>query len=352
MSKPDNQTPLTALWALELARARPGCPRTLLQVVLGPGRSSATPLIDGADYVGFTGSTATGRTVAEQAGRRLIGCSLELGGKNAMLVLDDADVDEGRRGRRSGRCFSNGRPAVRLDRADVRRTTASTTSSLAEFVERVDAMRLGAGLDYGADMGSLTSARQLETVTAHVEDAGAKGATVLAGGRPRPDLGPYFYEPTVLERRHRRRWTLLPRRDVRPGRPVYRVRATTTRRSSRANDIRYGLNASVWTRDADARPARSPRGCGPAPSTSTRATPRRGAAIDAPMGGMRRLGLGRRHGAEGILKYTEVQTIAVQRLLPIAPLPGHVRADLGQDHDRRALGDAPPRAEIGDLITG
>ena len=165
-------------------------------MVTGPGSEIGTPLIDHADYVCFTGSTATGRIVARQAGERLIGCSLELGGKNPMLVLADADLERTVRGAIRA-CFSTaGQLCISIERMLVHESIFDEFTR--QFADRVSAMRLSPSFDFTADMGSLVSAKQLETVTEHVDDAVGKGATVLAGGKARPDIGPYFYEPTVL----------------------------------------------------------------------------------------------------------------------------------------------------------
>jgi succinate-semialdehyde dehydrogenase/glutarate-semialdehyde dehydrogenase len=168
-------------------------------------------------------------------------------------------------------------------------------------------------------MGSLLSPAQLATVTRHVEDARAKGATVLAGGRPRPDLGPLFYEPTVLE-------GVTPAMACRdeetfgPVVAVYRV-ASDDEAVTLANDTPYGLNASVWTRDV-----RRGRSIGARIQAGTVNVNEGYAAsfgsIDAPMGGMRKSGLGRRQGPDGIHRYTDQQAIATQRVLPIAPAFG------------------------------
>jgi succinate-semialdehyde dehydrogenase/glutarate-semialdehyde dehydrogenase len=187
------------------------------------------------------------------------------------------------------------------------------------FVDRVGRMRLSAGLAYGPDMGSLVSSAQLDTVTRHVEDARAKGATVLIGGRARPDLGPLFYEPTVLC-------------DVRPGMacfadetfgPVVSVYRFTDEADAvaRANEGAYGLQAAVFTRDArrGRAIARQIR-CGTVTVNESYAAGF--GSIDAPMGGMRDSGLGRRQGPDGILRFTEPQTVATQRLLPLRPVLG------------------------------
>jgi succinate-semialdehyde dehydrogenase/glutarate-semialdehyde dehydrogenase len=312
--KPDSQTPFTALAAVDLL-VEAGVPRELFQVVTGPGPDIGPPLIEHVDFLMFTGSTATGRVVAEQCGRRLIGFSAELGGKNPMLVLAGADMRRTVDGAMWA-CFSNtGQLCISIERLYVE--DAVYDRFVPAFVERVRRMRLAPGIGWHADMGSLVSEQQLETVRAHVDDAVAKGARVLTGGKARPDLGPLFFEPTILDG-VRDDMTLAREETFGPVVAVQRV-ADAEEAVRRANDSAYGLNASVWS---------SP-GRGAEVATRLRAgtvNVNDGYAAtwgshDAPMGGMGDSGLGRRHGREGLLKYTEAQTVAVQRLLPIGPWP-------------------------------
>lgn len=316
VSRPDNQTALTTLWAHELAE-QAGLPKDVWQVVLGRGKNIGNELIERADFVDYTGSTATGRSIAERAASRLVGCSLELGGKNAMLVLDDANIGKAATGAVRA-CFSSaGQLCESMERIYVHDEVYE--DFLDQFLARVAAIRLGAGLAYDSDMGSLTFARQLASVSEHVEDAKQKGAYVLAGGRARPDLGPYFYEPTVLA-------GVTPEMKVfaeetfGPVVSIYRV-MSDDEAIAQANDTSYGLNASVWTKDA-ARGRRVAERLRVGAVNVNEGYAAAWGSVDAPSGGFGDSGLGRRHGAEGILKYTDVQTIAAQRLLPIAPLPG------------------------------
>ncbi len=193
--KPDHQTSLTALWAVDLL-VEAGLPPDLLPVVTGEGPVLGPTLIEQADFVMFTGGTTTGRTIARQAAERLVGVSLELGGKNPMLVLADADLEGAVAGAVRGSFAGAGQVCVSMERIYVH------SSLYDEFARRFAAaarkLRLGASLDYLPEMGSLASERQLRTVTEHVEDAVARGATLLCGGRPRPDIGPLFFEPTIL----------------------------------------------------------------------------------------------------------------------------------------------------------
>src|SRR3954447_4880779 len=181
--KPDGQTPFTALWGFALLEEA-GLPKDLVQILTGSGSELGPHIIDGTDYVMFTGSTATGRTVAEQAGRRLIGASMELGGKNAMIVLPDANLTKAVEGAERALYSNAGQLCISIERLYVHDSIADEFTR--RLTERVRAMRLGTTLDYGPDMGSLISETQLETVRSHVDDAVAKGARVLAGGRARP----------------------------------------------------------------------------------------------------------------------------------------------------------------------
>ncbi len=167
-------------------------------------------------------------------------------------------------------------------------------------------------------MGSLVSQEQLDVVTRHVDDAVAKGARVLAGGKPRPDLGPLFYEPTVLEG-VTDEMELGRDETFGPVVAVARV-ADADEAVERANDTCYGLNASVWS--TGKRGAEIATRIQAGTVNVNEAYAAAWASHDAPMGGMKDSGVGRRHGREGILKYTESQTVAVQRVLPIGPLPG------------------------------
>jgi succinate-semialdehyde dehydrogenase / glutarate-semialdehyde dehydrogenase len=314
--KPDNATTLSALYLRQLALTA-GLPAELWQIVTGDGPVTGPAVVDHADYVAFTGSTRTGRQVAQQAAGRLIGCSLELGGKNSMIVFDDADVDKAVAGAIRG-CFSSaGQLCVSYERLYIH--YAVYDQFVERFVTETKAMRLGSNLDYSADMGSLASTRQLETVTKHVEDARAKGAKVLSGGRRRPDIGPLFYEPTILSGVIP---TMTSYSDETFG-PVVAVYPFKNEAEviDAVNDTPFGLGGSVWTRDAKrGREAALRIHSGMVNINEAYAATFGSVAV--PIGGMGDSGLGRRSGAEGILRYTESQAIARQTGLPIAPWLG------------------------------
>ena len=184
------------------------------------------------------------------------------------------------------------------------------------FAARTKAMRLGSSLAYGADMGSLVGDRQLETVTRHVDEAVAKGAKVVAGGVARPDIGPYFYEPTILDG-VTEPMAVCNEETFGPVVSVYRFKDEEAA-IDEANATAYGLNASVWTKDGRRGRAVAARLRAGTVNVNEGYASAYG-SVQSPMGGMKDSGLGRRHGSEGILKYTEAQTVAHQRLMPLAP---------------------------------
>ncbi len=303
--KPDNKSTLCVAAGVDLLY-RAGLPQGLLQIVCGEGPDIGPALVDNADFMMFTGSTATGRFVGERAGANLIDCTLELGGKNPLVVLEDADLDEVVPGALFGAFLNAGQACMHIERIYVPESRAEEFTR--RFVEGAQAIRLGASYDFGPQMGSLVSPVQLERVSDHVEDARAKGAEVLTGGRARPDLGPTFYEPTVLrgvtkEMKHSTQETFGPVTTIYTYRTVDEAVAL-------ANDTDYGLNASVWGTDLEAAEKVGRRiqagniniNDALACSYASKATP---------SGGLKTSGVGARHGDAGMLKYTDPVNVAV-----------------------------------------
>ncbi|KAA9166114.1 succinate-semialdehyde dehydrogenase (NADP(+)) [Amycolatopsis acidicola] len=313
VSKADSQTALTLLWTRELM-AEAGLPADLWQIVAGPGSVVGTAVVDTADFVCFTGSTATGRTVAERAARRLVGASLELGGKNPLIVREDADIAAAAAGTAAAAFANTGQMCIHIERVYVHEKVYDAFRD--ELVRVTEALRLGQSYDYSVDIGSLVSPAQLAAVEAHVEDAVGKGAKVLAGGHARPEIGPLFYEPTVLEG-VTQEMAVCADETFGPVVSLYPY-ATDDEAVSLANQGNYGLSASVWSKNAAEADRMARRIRSGSVNINDGATAAAG-SIEAGMGGMGDSGLGRRHGAEGIRKYTESQTIAAQRLMPLGP---------------------------------
>lgn len=316
VTKPDEQTPFATLWAADLL-VEAGLPSDVLQIVSGIGAELGDMITSRVDFVMFTGSTAVGRHVAQLAASRLIEYSMELGGKNAMIVLADADIEKTvSRGIRA--CFSNtGQLCISMERMYVHE--AVYDEFVARFVSATEALTLGTTFDFDSDIGSLISAKQLATVEEHVSDAVNKGARVLAGGRARPDIGPYFFEPTLLEG-VTADMIVFRTETFGPLVSIYKF-SDEAAAIEAANDSEYGLNFSLWTSDT-ARGRRIAAELEAGTVCINEGYASGWGSTDAPMGGFKNSGTGRRHGEHGITKYCESQAISVQRVIPLSAPPG------------------------------
>jgi succinate-semialdehyde dehydrogenase/glutarate-semialdehyde dehydrogenase len=309
--KPDPKTPFSALVGIDLL-VRAGLPKNLFVAVTGEPAPIGSALIAESDFVMFTGSTQTGKIIATACANRLIDFSAELGGKNPMIVLADAPLNRAIEGA-IGACFSNaGQLCMSVERLMVHESIAEEFTQ--RLVDRVRSLSLGVGLSWEADVGSLISESQLNRVKSHVADACDKGAEVLVGGNHRPDLGPYVFEPTLLRGITE---DMVACREETFG-PVVSITTFTSDEEAieRANDTDYGLNASVWGSPRHARNVANAIQAGSVNiNEGFTAT---WASLDAPMGGFKKSGVGRRHGKAGIVKYTDAQTVSRQRLVNIA----------------------------------
>ena len=314
--KPDNKTALSPLYGIRMLEEA-GLPEGLFQVVCGEGPDVGPTLVDNADYVMFTGSTATGRVIGERAGRNLIGCCLELGGKNPMIVLADADIAEAVDGAVFGAFGNTGQICMHVERIYLPESRYDEFRGA--FVAKAKALDVRAAYDFGPEMGSLVSVDHMHRVKSHVDDAVAKGATVLCGGRPRPDLGPAFFEPTILEGVTKDMLCGVTE-TFGPVVALHRYR-TVDEAVAFANDTDYGLNASVWGGNiAAARAVAARIESGNVNINDILATAF--ASKGTPSGGVKNSGVGVRHGDQGLLKYTDVQNMAVLKKQVMGPRPG------------------------------
>ncbi|HWT24588.1 MAG TPA: succinic semialdehyde dehydrogenase [Solirubrobacteraceae bacterium] len=306
--KPSGQTPLTSLLMLEAMRES-GLPEDVFQVAAGTGGTGAA-LVDHADMIMFTGSTETGRTVYERASRRLIPVSLELGGKDPMIVLADADLERAAGAAVYYGMQNGGQTCISVERVYVE--APAYDQFVDKVTRKVAALRLGPpGGPGSVDVGALTFGPQLEIVQRHVDAARAAGARVVAGGRARSGPG-RFFEPTVLvDVDHG--MDCMREETFGPTLPIMKV-ADADEAVRLANDSPYGLGASVWTRDArrgEALASRVESGFVCVNDANMNYF-----APELPMGGWKASGLGTRHGAGGIRKYCRQQAVLVARVAP------------------------------------
>jgi succinate-semialdehyde dehydrogenase/glutarate-semialdehyde dehydrogenase len=312
--KPDPKTPFSALIGMELL-SQAGLPDNLFVMVTGEPAEIGPALIAESDFVMFTGSTQTGKIIAQACGHRLIDFSAELGGKNPMIVLADAPLDRAVEGTIAASFSNAGQLCMSVERLMVHESIAKEFT--AKLVARIESLSLGVGLHWDADVGSLISESQLNRVKSHVADATDKGAELLVGGTHRPDVGPYVFEPTLLGKVTE---DMVACREETFG-PVVSLTtfADDEEAIRRANDSDYGLNASVWGAPRHARQVAEAIQAGSVNiNEGFTAT---WTSLDAPMGGFKKSGVGRRHGRAGIVKYTDAQTISRQKLVLISKPP-------------------------------
>ena len=306
--KPSEVTPLTSLLLAEGLRES-GAPEGVLQVAIGAAET-ATALIDAVDFVMFTGSTATGRKVMARAAETLTPVALELGGKDPMIVLADADLERAANAATYYGMQNGGQTCISVERVYVEAPVYDRFVDLVS--ERVRALRQGAPDGPGSvDVGAVTFPPQLDIVSRHVDEARAAGARVTAGGHPRPGAG-RFYEPTVLADVDHS-MSAMTEETFGPTLPLMKV-ADADEAVRMANDSVYGLGASVWTKDRDrgrAIAGRLQSGYACVNDVNVNYF-----AFELPMGGWKESGLGVRHGAAGIRKYTRQQAILITRFAP------------------------------------
>jgi acyl-CoA reductase-like NAD-dependent aldehyde dehydrogenase len=305
--KPSELTPLVALELASLLHAS-GVPEHVIQVVVGDGLAGAALLRSPIDKLVFTGSVATGKRIAAAAAERLLPVVLELGGKDPMLVLDDADVDVASSAAVWGAFVNAGQACLSVERCYVHRSLYEPfTEACAEKIKK---LHVGHGEDRETDVGPLIHERQLQIVESQVEDARARGAKVLAGGTRLPALGQNFYAPTLLtDVSHDMR--IMREETFGPLLPIMAF-DNDDEAVRLANDSEYGLAASVWTRDSKrgARLARRIR----AGTVMVNDVISCFAISEAPHGGLKASGLGRTHGRFGLEEMVRVKYLDIDRM--------------------------------------
>src|SRR6476661_503944 len=303
--KPSEITPFSTMLMLECMREA-GLPDGVMQVATGRGATGAA-LIEHVDYVMFTGSVKTGKLVAQEAAKSLTPHSLELGGKDPMIVLRDADLERAANGAVFWSMANGGQICQAIERVYVEEPVYDEFVS--KVVEKTRALRQGVPGEPGAvEVGAVTFEPQLDIIEDHMKDAVEKGAKVLVGGKRREGEGRFFEPTVVVDVNHEMK--LMQDETFGPILPVMKVR-DEDEALRLANDSRYGLNSSVWTKDlAKGERIASQVQAG---STCVNDAVANYAAQELPFGGVKESGIGVRHSAAGVRKYCNSHAILVTR---------------------------------------
>jgi len=304
--KPSEVAPHSADWAARLLHEA-GVPKDLMQVLHGDGETGAALVQAGVDKISFTGSVGTGKKIAAGCAAQLIPCTLELGGKDAMIVCADADLERAAGGAVFASVFNSGHVCMGVERIYVVESVADEFERLVE--EKLRQVRWGSGDD--CDVGALFWDRQLSIIERHIEDAKAKGAEVVVGGEAVTNGG-LFYPPTLV-RNVDHTMDLMKDETFGPIVSIMRVR-DEEEALGLANDSDYGLSGSVWTKDTK-------KGFALAKRMETGSVLINDASmsygiLEVPFGGMKDSGLGQINGARSLRNYTFAQPIGIDRRAP------------------------------------
>lgn len=291
-----------------------GLPEDLMQVITGDGQTGAALVESGVNKISFTGSTATGRKIGEACGRLLIPCTLELGGTDAMIVCDDANLEHAADGAVMGACMNAGQVCCGSQRILV---AASVYDRLVDRIAaKVSSLRQGPEQGAGEDVGAIIWDRQLAIIQRHVDDAVAKGARLLCGGRRHPALSGLYFEPTVLADCTA---DMLVMREETFG-PVVAIRKVRDDDEALAiaNDSACGLSGNVWSDNPD-------RAWRLASGLSTGSVTINDMAVtyglpEAPFGGVRTSGIGRINGEDALRSYCNIKPIVSSRFASAGPV--------------------------------
>jgi len=311
--KPSELTPFVGMKIGEIF-SRAASVENLVQIIPGDGKTGAELVEARPDKILFTGSVATGKKIAAAAARNLISVVLELGGKDPMIVLEDADLETASSAAVWSAFSNSGQTCASVERLYVHKNVASKLTEL--IVAKTKKIKQGGGDDPNISVGSMTSRRQFDTVVDHVENFRASGAEILTGGKQNSDLGKLFFEPTVVtnvsnDMRAMREETFGPTLPI-------AIFDTEDEAIILANDSEFGLTASVWTKDTS-RGKRIARRIEAGTITINEVTYTHGIG-QTPWGGFKNSGLGRTHGREGLMELVQAQHIHTNRftILPDA----------------------------------
>ena len=306
VAKGSEVTPFSARLAEEIF-LQAGLPEGVLQVLLGDGETGAAIVRGGVDKVSFTGSVATGKKVAMASAEQLIPCTLELGGNDAMIVCADADLDRAADGAWVGSCMNSGHYCCGTERIYVVEDVYDEFLRL--VLEKGKGLRQGPEHGWDEDIGAVFWDRQMNIIEAHVEDARAKGANILMGGRRNPDLPGLYYEPTVITEVDNSMDIML----LETFGPVLCIQKVKSEEDALrlANDSEFGLNGNVWTKDKD-------KGYALAAAIDTGACSVNDMALSygipaAPFGGRKNSGVGQVNGKKGLRGYCHEMPIVIDR---------------------------------------
>jgi acyl-CoA reductase-like NAD-dependent aldehyde dehydrogenase len=309
--KPSELTPRTGSLVGDLvARAR--FPKNIVQVLHGAGDIGAALVDFGPDKVFFTGSVATGQQVAEACGRKLIPSVLELGGKDAMIVLSDADLESASSAAVWGGFTNCGQACLSVERVYVEQGAAQRFIDLC--VEKTKRLRVGPASGADVEIGPMIRLRQIEKVEEQLREAVQRGAKINTGGGRRPDLGRNFFEPTVVTQVDH---SMLLMREETFG-PVLAIQSVASAEEAvaLANDSAFGLGASIWT--SNTRRARNLASRLASGSVMINDVASYYGICEAPHGGRRASGWGRTHSRFGLLEMVHLKYIDVDHLPRVA----------------------------------
>ncbi len=307
--KPATLTPMTSLLMRE-GLLECGVPEDVFQVAVGEGSAIGNSLIDAVDFIMFTGSTEVGKKVMARAGETLTGVAMELGGKDPMIVLRDANLERAANAAVHYSMQNGGQTCISVERVYVEEPVYD--AFVTKVTEKMAALRQGVpGGIASVDVGAMTSPSQTDLVEEHVNDAVAKGARAVVGGKRGNGPGDFFEPTLLLDVDHT--MEAMTEETFGPTLPVMKV-ADAEEAIRLSNDSPYGLQASVWTKDTEngeriARRLESGVVCINDAQLNY-------VALELPMGGWKASGVGSRHGANGIRKYTKQQTLLVTRFAP------------------------------------